>query len=350
MAKIYGNAYLTITAEAARDCAQGFLARRPDQSVAPHEIRYYLPDGTECGSVKVCLKEKEEAKYVARRAWTFQERKLSRRILSFHRRWTTFACQEGYTEEFWESFILPQVDYTPAPLTYKSLEDCLECWYSSVGDYSRRSMAFEKDKFPAFSGYAHSIQKHVRGKYLAGLWDCDLHSGLLWAPYPASSATKPSEFRAPSWSWAALNGEVFYNPSPIKKPDEYRITIIECSVELSSDDPMGQVSGGFLTCWGPLIEGSWLHDEEYPENVILYHIDELAEEHSKIKIPGLAYCVLDTKESDYQPHLWCLLVVSNSGLLLELSRHDNNYRRVGSFETLDDSWTSKWSLSTVTIV
>jgi hypothetical protein len=153
------------------DCAQDFLDRRPSPSAAPHEIPYYLPDETKCGSVKVCLlEEKPEQEYVARRAWTFQERKLARRILSFNCRWATFACHEGYTREYWGTYwVTTDIDYTPVPLIYSSLEDCFEKWNESVRDYSKRHLTFERDKLPAFSGYAHSIQKYVGGKYLAGL-------------------------------------------------------------------------------------------------------------------------------------------------------------------------------------
>jgi len=87
------------------------------------------------------------------------------------------------------------------------------------------------------------------------------------------------------------------------------------------------------------LEVSWLYQQRDPCHVALYDIDSRAEGDSKLKIRiGL----LDTIRSDYQPHLWCLLVARNLGLLLELSPHDNKYRRVGYFEADDDSWTSKW--------
>jgi hypothetical protein len=93
MADVYGNANLTIAAEAAKDCkiTQGFLARSPSL-LTPHEIAYYLPNGTKCGSVKACPVEAPETSYLAKKAWTFQEKMLSQRILLFHSRSTSFAC------------------------------------------------------------------------------------------------------------------------------------------------------------------------------------------------------------------------------------------------------------------
>jgi hypothetical protein len=213
-------------------------------------------------------------------------------------------------------------------------------------------MTLENDKLPAISGYAHSIQKHVHGKYFSGLWECDFHSGLLWIAY---SGAKPCKTRAPSWSWASLNGGIHYPcGSTHVTPDEHCITIIECSVELSSNDPMGQVSSGLLKCRGPLSKVLWRRGER-PWSVIaviLRDVDELVEEDSRTSFP---FGLLDTIPWDCPPHLWCLLVVKNQGLvnrglILELSPHDNKYRRVGQFTFPDDSWTSKWPVSTIMIV
>jgi hypothetical protein len=201
-------------------------------------------------------------------------------------------------------------DYIPSPLIYKTLNDCLKSQHRSIRKYSKHNITFEGDKLPAFSGYAHSIQKHIRGKYLAGLWDCDLHSGLLWMTIQGS----------------------------------------ECSVELSSNDPMGQVSGGFLKCRGPLIEVSWTYYKETRHRIVLHDINELVKGDSEAGVIEFNNCLLDTMESEYQPHLWCLLVVKCQGLLLEVSPLDNQYRRVGYFEVDNDFLAPEWPISTITIV
>ncbi|OCK74051.1 hypothetical protein K432DRAFT_311486, partial [Lepidopterella palustris CBS 459.81] len=53
------------------------------------------------------------------------------------------------------------------------------------------------------------------------------------------------EYRAPSWSWASIYGNVdfIFNVEP---PAEYRAEIIYCAVQQAGLDPFGQVSGGEL--------------------------------------------------------------------------------------------------------
>ncbi|PNP85000.1 hypothetical protein FNYG_01697 [Fusarium nygamai] len=46
-------------------------------------------------------------------------------------------------------------------------------------------------------------------EYVAGLWrDDSFQQSLLWRPKAGSSPSRPDYYRAPSWSWASLDGEV----------------------------------------------------------------------------------------------------------------------------------------------
>ena len=135
------------------------------------------------------------------------------------------------------------------------------------------------DKLIALSGLAHSYYEREgesgvshkdykggrRGKYAAGLWEADMPSALLWR---SRSAQRPSEYRAPSWSWASVDGRISYDsqmleseaqyggiwlpddpPSP-RESSEYdfgafRIEKIETTT--SPLDRMGAVSAGHIT-------------------------------------------------------------------------------------------------------
>jgi hypothetical protein len=89
---------------------------------------------------------------------------------------------------------------------------------------------------------------------------------------------------------------------------------------------------------------------EGPIQVVLYEIYGRTGDDSKTKLGRVKECIMDTSRTDYELRLWCLLVVQDRGLLLELPSHDNRYRRVGFFEGYVDPGTSDWSVSTVTIV
>src|SRR6187402_599783 len=67
--------------------------------------------------------------------------------------------------------------------------------------------------FPAIAGIASEIQKISKadsmaglGAYYAGLWEHDIHMGLLWstATIKDDNGVKDvKEYIAPSWSWAS---------------------------------------------------------------------------------------------------------------------------------------------------
>ena len=150
------------------------------------------------------------------------------------------------------------------------------------------------DKLIALSGLAHSYYEREgksgvphkdykggrRGKYAAGLWEADMPSALLWR---TRSAQRPSEYRAPSWSWASVDGLISYDsqmleseaqyggiwlpddpPSP-RKSSEYdfgAFRVKEIETTTSPLDRMGAVSAGHITIKG-LIAITIADEESY---------------------------------------------------------------------------------------
>jgi hypothetical protein len=76
-----------------------------------------------------------------------------------------------------------------------------------VSAYSRRAITHKKDRLIALSGLAKIIQKSTKMKYIAGLWKNTLALDLLWTPSKTPSS-RPQEYIAPSWSWAAIDNGV----------------------------------------------------------------------------------------------------------------------------------------------
>jgi len=46
--------------------------------------------------------------------------------------------------------------------------------------------------------------------YIAGLWKMAFAEGLLWSPLRYQN-TRPKDYRAPSWSWASVDGRLTYH-------------------------------------------------------------------------------------------------------------------------------------------
>jgi hypothetical protein len=93
-------------------------------------------------------------------------------------------------------------------------QDPYERWYDIVRQFTTRSLTKDTDTLPALAGLARQFQRITKDVYCAGLWKKDLIRGLLWDRLPIWSkdgttrwdTTKPSEYLAPSWSWAGVLG------------------------------------------------------------------------------------------------------------------------------------------------
>jgi hypothetical protein len=386
MREVYSNAFLTIAAEVATDSADGFLKQRTDFGANPILRKpYYLETGQECGCVwfvKRGTVNYRQTSWLSLRAWAFQERRLSRRVLDYQSCQISLSCKTGMYDETMSglSDFYYQESTRPVLLSYLGANEVLQDWYKSVEDYSWRGLTFEADKLPALSGYAHLIQKHVGGAYLAGIWKSDLLPGLLWHAFSTRSRLKkPSHQRAPSWSWAALDGGIEYNLTWMqygnpRRPSDQRLKLIEVQVKSRGSDTMGQVLEGTLKVSSHLKSATWLVPEKGAvswargdflstsdiENWNILRVDNgddvvMPDEKERKLIPvdekgrPIAFCRFDTEEVCTK-NVWCLAVVATRGLMLEYLAEQNVYQRVGFYMTSDSTWMSNAPVSTITIV
>jgi hypothetical protein len=103
---------------------------------------------------------------------------------------------------------------------------------------------------PAFSGMASNMIKQIKSDYLAGLWRDHLTHDLFWQAI--RTIPKPAKYRAPSWSWAALDAEVRWRSSQscLKDNCEMYCTIFDAQTTAVGLDPFGAVKDGWLNIWG----------------------------------------------------------------------------------------------------
>jgi hypothetical protein len=219
------------------------------------------------------------------RAWVVQERLLAPRILHFNSQqiyWECRTCRASetlpkglperptfkigapaigddgsnwqktikMTKEVWERFSSP-----PAPRKYKEYRQ----WDEIVSAYTKCGLTKEKDKMIAISGIAKIFRDKMKDEYLAGLWRCFLPYQLLWRVQDPGSTRRPENYRAPSWSWAAVEGEIketFYIQREEKVGRDKCVNIHDVSVTTLSGDGMGVVTGGFITLGGRLAKGA----------------------------------------------------------------------------------------------
>jgi len=132
-----------------------------------------------------------------------------------------------------------------------------KAWYSLVSEYTRLNITYEQDLLPALSGIAKKVRQSRPGDvYLAGLWGDTLLRDLVWyLGASRKSSRRPSKWRAPSWSWASLDGAIVYQDLfPSFHLLELHTTLVDASVTLAGVDPTGGVTAGQIILDGPLFD------------------------------------------------------------------------------------------------
>ena len=278
--EVYENSLLTISAASAHDCQQGFLGVRPPASAHTISFRLGFKAGS-CSQGSIYLTERDcdydpGAEPTKRRAWTLQEIVLSPRTLVFGMRQLRWVCRfwqdsGGWYEDSFQKETLPVSMYFNSGIGIYKLPR--EEWFSSdwtselgafmslVTEYTSCQLSFPEDKLPAFSGIAGKYGSAFGDRYLAGLWQSYLPCLLLWHVGDRDGSygreillPRPIQYRAPSWSWASVDGRVDWEDTIFYKRSDYRkIKILNGSVRLINESaPYGAVSSGTLTIRGPL--------------------------------------------------------------------------------------------------
>jgi hypothetical protein len=232
---------------------------------------------------------------LSKRGWTLQERLLAPRTLHFTKAQTYWECQECMLAE--DGAIFPRVfpgwatlvkftnpygfqfdaslrQSIPAKpmwlkknnrMPYSHVDGWLsEMWLDLVECYSARNLSHGKDKLPALSGLARKIASISNDAYHAGIWRRNIIVGLYWrlfvyephhwcndpqddheiakvSPPERDVARVPENYRAPSWSWASVDGRVEFEPLG---KGGLVARVIKCHTPVAGNDSFGQVAPG----------------------------------------------------------------------------------------------------------
>ena len=210
--------------------------------------------------------------------------------------------------------------------------------------FAERDISFSDDKLPAVSGIAHGMAEFIQDEYLAGLWRKDIGRGLLWNTRNDNSRTKQlPRYRAPSWSWASLDGSITWAASlssDTESPNHIRcFKLLDVSVIAVGADPMGGISSGRLTLSSKLRAISAVMRNNSGHQFGCHDILQGG------AVIGEGRLDLDSM-SLAEPGLFALLIYrhlyhtadgsysSPAGLLLRRVSEMGQYQRIGTFEFL----------------
>ncbi|KAI0830151.1 heterokaryon incompatibility protein-domain-containing protein [Trametes gibbosa] len=319
MDQIYRGASLTIIAASAPGASEGFLRDRP---ASPHDIvlpffcpqrpttsvRDSINDTTivqqGVGRIRLSPLYTQASGEIPRyshaqepvntRAWCMQEHLMSQRALIFTSETLQFRCHTS-TQNIGHSFYdssgerrLPDTlfyqDTLHIPCDSEEWRALHQAWLDIVEDYSRRSVGFPSDKLVACGAIAREFRRVLDTDYLAGLWRHTLLSDLLWLG-PRDSHSPPPSYRAPSWSWASVDGQVKMEPQ-LKRSERTALSeVVRCGVTLKNDAlPFGEVTDGALVLRTPALMRCTLNDGSEPGEICV----QLHPQPDQLRRPGAA--------------------------------------------------------------
>jgi hypothetical protein len=219
MADIYTNCFMTISLTALSNPFEEFKPKDEREQIlnsVEAYVRHHFPVPTPNGN--------GPSFPLLSRAWAFQERVLSPKVVHLGRHELVWGCQQGLTCECCFAMVQNshRSKYHALIKGGKSISPDLEVdvkdvWRSIVKEYSARMLSVPSDKLPALAGIAESMRRMRKDEYLAGLWSSTLASDLCWVrswvdPQEPTrkSKSQDSMWRAPSWTWACAGGRVYF--------------------------------------------------------------------------------------------------------------------------------------------
>lgn len=212
---IYGNSLLTICAADGYDAWSGLQALNSSGSPTSQYIAECAP------GVRLMVSRLAETGINSSvwntRAWTFQERLLSKRCLIFTEGRVFFQCRSATMSEDlvsesrgagWSLDLAKALPQILHELKRRPMRVYMNC----MSRYSERKLTQPKDILAAFNGVSNLISHAMRAPFIFGLPSSHFDLALLWEPLQCVTrrVQQPGEnfqdLVFPSWSWCGWKG------------------------------------------------------------------------------------------------------------------------------------------------
>ena len=400
MASVYSSAFCTIAASASADGHGGCHVDRRSEPYGPvilplteidvngnpsiQSVRVF----SQFGKPTVNILQQDP---LSGRAWTFQERELSHRILHYSKDSIRWECRvlKASLQFPWQdiksfngsnrTFDVGQIG---APRSGQQFNDKpngkdQEVWFQAVQNYTNRALTKQADVLPAFSGIARAVQYRTGDRYLAGMWYSNMLHCLCWrsAWDPAGGSpifepnkpaliyhTRSSEYLAPSWSWACIKGRVRYewwifhalDPDPAPKAARFTARVLEATTLPAGPDEYGQLQGGAIRLAGKMRRG-FTRGEGFARQLYEGLYDFLDEQWREVG--RITYDIPSESPLGELKAVFCLCMLPRAerfndsvGLALSPTGRKDEYRRVGLVHLVKLSWYEPCEESQVTII
>ena len=306
MYSVYSNAYITFAALHAHDSHVGLFSRRAPGSLVPlltlgfqgkqyHVQAYSVPDERRDVEMQVDQRSSVDPYHpLLNRAWAFQERLVSPRVLFFGLEELIWACPTGraceedtYSPPLWSEVDDLGIERSGTFMhKYNTITDTPDematQWLRIVQSYNDMELSEPTDRLPAIAAIAQRFaQCDPDDEYICGLWEKSIHQGLtlrfdmnenLTGPHIdfGPSAMVQSRYIAPSWSWASVQGR-FYGEYWVTCPPSAEI--VNVNLRYMDNDQFGRVApGSSITLKGRVLDCEWNLEFDLDETLKTWQI------------------------------------------------------------------------------
>ncbi|KAK3356722.1 heterokaryon incompatibility protein-domain-containing protein [Lasiosphaeria hispida] len=320
MGLIYQNAYCTLAAAGSSTSTGGLFHRRDSSAAAVIKIDYHPPSRKESTRSWYLTPQANKFQYILResawnsRGWVLQERNLARRIVLFAAGQTFFECIHHSIGEDGLTY------YDHSEKRYGSAEMRLGhdwIWCGIVRDYTARHLTYGDDKLFAIEGMAKNLAARTGKRFCAGLCVSALPMHVMWLS-AVGGMSRPvwkdgtQVKRAPSWSWAALEGPVMWEGWVSKAKTACQLEIIGDISGLAPDDV--RVRDARLSFQGLTVEVERSLQTVAAEGLT-----------SNVQVGGMGYTL------GFHSHTACFVLRARSGNLLGWAVFDKGRDDSGPF-------------------
>ncbi|CAG9970421.1 unnamed protein product [Clonostachys byssicola] len=323
---IFLNSFCGIGATGATSPSSGLFVHREPQDIVPGLVDFPLDASGNKSVLKFYHRTPQVESFsvepMVEKPHAMQERLLTPRMIHFASTQVYWECYGALNSELNPHGIVlrpntrlgREGEKTAEGRTLLSMwKPLLEAWFWScedprdelLGRWSHFLGQYLKgrDEFPQYrlirldsvvAEMKHALKELGRDDaYLAGMWKDTLPASLLWIA--VKTRPKPTEYLAPSWSWASNNGVIGF---PRHSAEEFDNGIlcgfISGTCQLNG---IGQPIGGHIILKGKLLVAKVSHDTEWPlEGATKREILSVAD-------PITGTCLVEAPESVHK-HRW----------------------------------------------
>ncbi|KAF9697875.1 hypothetical protein EKO04_004259 [Ascochyta lentis] len=268
MADVYSHAKITIAATWSDDSNRGFFSQmRTELEDMPMQepglyVRLPKPDFPRSIHVPV-----DDSWPLLKRAWVYQERKLSTRMVHMAKEQLYWECDSAFlSEDGYENDRIIFLEDLRSPMEVPA-----NAWRSAVGHYSRLKLTYKSDRLPAISALVKRMQPLREGDvYVAGMWLNTVLQDLAWFVFERGNPTQLSrpDIKCPTWSWAATAYGVHWHSVEDLLPS---LRLFDITYDVTGPAHFGQTANASIRLEGPTITARYTTEKSFVLEMINIH-------------------------------------------------------------------------------